>query len=371
MDESDLFPGFDRPEDRRQEDGKKRRRAKRGTAQRPAAGGDPNPAPGPDAVAAAPATAVVGATTPAKPTPVRLVTPHDLAASTLEHLSEFPMLGETASAIVEHCLAANARFPHTLLVGPADSSKRVIAQAIAMDMAAPFHAVEMLHINGPDALHNAFRAVPAGAVVLVSGIDTVTPNALADLSRAVDARESVRDTTLRDLMREVDGEPWKRAGRQRGPRAYADFTVVLTSRSHVPSDSPLHRWVQLQYFTQRNAKTESARMDRAFRRLGIRLEPQLLSDLARFAVTFKVRTLQAVASMAMLWDTVRKDAYARAACGMPPIEADAQAGEASTSGGVAASAFGDMGRVLEQVFEHAMDPEQVKKMRRFLRRTAA
>jgi len=338
MDESDLFPGFDRPEDRRQEDGKKKRT--RARTRTPRTTNAPAPVPTtPECVAAANVTAA--STTPASATagaaiaPARLLTHTDLSAPTLDHLTECPALAETASAVVERCLADQRRFPHTLLVGPADSSKRLIAEAIAADLAAPFHTVEMLHINGPDALDAALRGIPAGAVVLVSGVDTVTPNALADLARAATSRESVRDTTFRDLMREVEGETWKKASRPRAPRGYQDFTVVMTSRTHVPSDSPLHRWVQLQFFTQRSARTEAMRMHRAFRRAGFPIELDPLCELARFAVTFKVRTLQAVNAV-LLSGRGRLDPAA-----------------------------------LESLFEHAMDPEQVRKMRRFLRKAAA
>lgn len=346
MDESDLFPGFDRPEDRRQEDGKKRRRAKRPATPQAspppptpacAAGSASIPMQGVSSAEAAHEAAGGPAASVAPVAPARLLTHADLGAPTLDHLAECPALAETASAVVERCLAERSRFPHTLLVGPADSSKRLVAQAIAADMAAPFHVVEMLHIGGPDALHAALRGVPAGAVVLVSGVDTVTPNALADLARAVAGRESVRDTTLRDLMREVEDEPWKKPGRARAPRGYQDFTVVMTSRTHVPSDSPLHRWVQLQFFTQRNAHTEAARMARAFRRAGVRMETESMCELARFAVTFKVRTLQAV------------NAVLLHGAGHERLEP----------------------RSYERIFEHAMDPEQVRKLRRFLRRAAA
>jgi hypothetical protein len=354
MDESGLFPGFGQPEDRRPDGaGKRTRRTKKATAPgTPAAGAaargelpatEPAPAGG---AAGGHATAIAAAALPG-----RMLTHEDFAANTLTHLAECPALAQTASAVVEHCLAARMRFPHTLLVGPADSSKRLIAQAIAADMAAPFHALEMLHINGSDALHAALKGIPDGAVLLVSGIDTVTPNALADLARAVDGRESVRDTTMRDLMRQMDGEKWKRPARGKPARAYGDFTVILTSRTHVPSDSALHRWVQLQFFTQRNAHTEAARLGRAFRRAGVGIVPAALAELARFAVTFKVRSLQAASSVALLRGT-------GAACG-------------AAAAGPGLITEGELARTLEGMLEHAMDPEQVKKLRRFMRRAAA
>jgi hypothetical protein len=337
MDESELFPGFGRPEDRRQEDGtpRSRKRAPR-PKQAPGSKAAPGAKAAPDAKPDADPAAM-----PAKPaaTPAplaRWITHEDLAAPTLSHLGECPALAETASAIAERCLAGSARFPHTLLVGPADSSKRLIAQAIAADMAAPFHVVELIHVKDPDALHAALRKVPAGAVVLMSGAEAFGGGALAELSRAVGAREHVRDTSLRDFVREFDREPWKRDERPRAARRYEDFTVIVTSRTHVPPDSPFHRWVQLQFFTQRNGQTERARMARALRRAGIPLEPAKLSEFASFAATYRIRTVQALNTLAAHLEAVRDDPAAR-----------------------------------DAVFEHAMDPTQVKRVRALLRRIAA
>ena len=134
---------------------------------------------------------------PVRAKPVALVTHEHLAAHALCHLQECPMLGTTAGALAEECLAAGTRFPHTLLVGPADSSKRTIARSIAADMAAPLHHVEMLELSNPDLMHAAFSGIPDGAVVLVSGIDTAPGGALSDLARVASARRSVRRPTTR------------------------------------------------------------------------------------------------------------------------------------------------------------------------------
>ena len=80
MDESELFPGFGRPEDRRQEDGTPRGR-KRATRAKPKPGAqadaDPAATPAPPTVIPAPAA------TPAPP--ARWITHEDLAAPTLSH----------------------------------------------------------------------------------------------------------------------------------------------------------------------------------------------------------------------------------------------------------------------------------------------
>jgi len=338
MDESELFPGFGRPEDRRQEDGTKRRRMR---AER--RGPAPAPAPAPvEGTASAPAPAPTPAhtpaprATPAATAPARWIGHDDLAAPTLRHLTECPALAETASTLVERCLACGVRFPHTLISGPADSSKRVIARAIAAEMAAPLHVVELVHVRDPDALHSALRRIPAGAVALLSGAESFNKAAMAALSRAIGAREPTTEPSMRDFLLDLDREPWKRESKTRAPKRYEDFTVILTARRHVPPTSALHRWVELQFFTRRDGHTECARMSRALRRAGVDLAHHQLAEFAEFAAVYRIRTAQAVNMLTVHLDAVRRDPTAR-----------------------------------DAAFAHAMDPTQVKRVRAILRKIAA
>jgi hypothetical protein len=279
---------------------------------------------------------------PAKP--VAMLSHEHLAANALCHLRECPTLAGTAGAVAEECLAAGARFPHTLLVGPADSSKRTIARAIAADMAAPFHHVEMLEVTGPDLMHAAFTGIPDGAVVLVSGIDTVSSGALSGLARVASARRSVRQPDLGDMLRRMEREPWRRGSRtkDRPRRAYGDFTMVLTARRHVPSDSPLHRWLQLQFFTRRCAETEAVRLGRLFRRAGWDPEPEAIGILADFAVRYGVRTLQFANGLTL----------ALRALGGGSQDDGADAGPLTLEPGSAR-------RMLRYLFAESMDPTRV------------
>lgn len=298
--------------------------------------------------------------------PVAMVTHEHLAAPTLSHLAEFPTLGATLGAVAEESLRTGTRFPHTLLVGPADSSKRTIARAIAADMAAPFHQVEMMQVTDANLMHAAFRGIPDGAVVLVDGVDTLSPNALSDLSRVVAARGTVRERGFLDLMRQLDREPWrhgegksreKRHGTgNRPPRAYGDFTMVLTARKHVPSDSALHRWVELQFFTRRTAATEAARLDRLFRHAGGVHDTATLEAFASFAVEFGIRSLQFVNALNLFLGTVS------------PGEDDAAA---ATGAHDPQPTPESIRRVLGLVFEHSMDPVRTRRAMRQAQRAAA
>ena len=305
MDESSLFPGFGRPDDHDRTE--KRTRGTRGTrgsrSKRQPGTADVPPAeaahaPSTEAAHASPTAEATAITLPpddcVAPTPfvpVTIVDHTHLAAHTFEHLEECPALGVTAAGYVEECLRSRRRFPHTLIVGPADSSKRTIARTIAAEMAAPVHAVEVSQLFGPDALHHALKDVPAGAVVIVGGLESACPEAMADLGSVMSGRRPMRERGMLDMMREMDGESWKRPAR-RPATPYADFTMILTSRDSVPMKSPVRRYAQLQYFTQRDAITERARLKRLFRHAGCALDADTVALLASVAVDSRIRTLQ-------------------------------------------------------------------------------
>lgn len=306
MDESTLFPGFGRPDDddrtarrKRAPRAKATGRTKHAAATDAAGGTAPDAARQASAEAFAPPPPGPDDCVPAAPfVPAALLDHAHLGSPTLHHLKECPALGITASAVLEECLRTRRRFPHTLLVGPADSSKRTIARAIADEMAVPFHAFEFMHLRGPRGLHAALGGVPAGAVVLLSGLEAACPEALGDLALAVQERRRPRiPQSFESMIRGMDAEAWKR-GQRRPPARYADFTVILTSREHVPSGSSLHRWVELQYFLQRNAETESARLRRLFRHAGIALDDDTVQAIAETAVESRIRTLQVANLMA-------------------------------------------------------------------------
>ena len=69
-------------------------------------------------------------------TPPTVLDPSILVPPSFAHLAEAPALATALQRTVESCLRARARFPHTLLVGPADATKRSIATMLAAEMAA-------------------------------------------------------------------------------------------------------------------------------------------------------------------------------------------------------------------------------------------
>jgi hypothetical protein len=334
MDESDLFAGIGADPTRSLDGHPAPEPATPSAPEAPAASGcQPLPSP-------------VDRVAPPPFVPAALVTHEHLAVPTLSHLRECAGLADTLSVLAEDCLRTRARFPHVLLSGPADSSKQTIARALAADLAAPFHQVDIVHLRSPDRMHATFRMIPDGAVVLVTGLDVAAPGALHDLARVVDGRASVRSPGLTDILRDVDREPWQRTGRAkpRGGRAYGDFTVVLSSRSHVATDSALHRWVQLQFFTRRDADTEAARMQRAFRWAGHDVDGEPLRVFAQFAIDFGMRTLQFVNGLA---------AFLR---GCAPDEATAP----DAAGGDIDLPPERLRAVLGHILRHSIDPARVR-----------
>jgi len=303
MDESSLFPGFGRPDDNDRTEKRARKKRATGKNQERNREASVHTAPGaaheaPAAAHVAPAAAPVAPRSPddcvppARFVPAALLDHTHLVAPTLDHLEECQALGMTATAVVEECLRQRRRFPHTLLVGPADSSKRTIARTIAAEMAVPFHSLEFMQLRGPRGLHAALSRVTPGAVVLVSGLESACVEAIADITRAVqDRRPPARPRSFESTLRNLDREPWKRAAR-RTPEPYADFTMIISSREHVPSASPFHRWAELQFFLQRNVDTESARLHRLFRHAGIAFDAATIAEIAAVAVGSRIRTLQ-------------------------------------------------------------------------------
>lgn len=63
-----------------------------------------------------------------RPSPVELQPP------TFEHLTEAPSIASLLTKTVSNSLHSRSRFPHTLLVGPPDSGKQIMAATIASEM---------------------------------------------------------------------------------------------------------------------------------------------------------------------------------------------------------------------------------------------
>lgn len=216
-----------------------------------------------------------------------------LVPPTFEHFGESLPMRESLSKLVEQCLRNRRRFPHMLLCGPADTSKRSIATTIAREMAVPITHLDMLQVSGPDELHSAFRSLTDGSIVLLTGIDLVPDASYPALSRCIETRERVHEVTLESLIRKIDKESWKKSPRAASHR-YADFTIIATARRSMTERLPYLRWVELQCYTRRNAQTEQARLRRGFLHAGVNIEETTLTTLAEFVVTFKLRTLQAI-----------------------------------------------------------------------------
>ena len=215
-----------------------------------------------------------------------------LVAPTLSHLGECPAIGCALASIVEQSLQSGKRFPHTLLIGDADSSKRVIAATIAAEMAVPIHYVDLVQIRSGDALHAVLRHVTAGAIVLMSGIDCTYEGTFADLARAVNGRERIKEPSLTSWMREMTREEWQKNSRQASMK-YPDFTVILTGRKSHSAHATYLRWVERHYFTKQYEGGEVARLSRLFRHTDRTVDDDVICLIAKVTTTFGVRTLEA------------------------------------------------------------------------------
>lgn len=228
--------------------------------------------------------------------PMHAIEPSILVPPSLAHLAEAPALAASLQRTVEARLRARARFPHTLLVGPADSSKRSIAAVIAAEMAAPVSFLDLVLLQSQEELHAALKDVPAGGIVVASGLDAVHPNVVRDLSRAVSQRRPVVAAPSRPQM------PWEfdpaLARPARAPRPYADFTLIGTAREPLEGAGRLLDWVERQLHLDRTTASEAARIRRALARCGLTLDVASCRTIAERVIASGVRTLPAVAAVA-------------------------------------------------------------------------
>ena len=215
-----------------------------------------------------------------------------LVPPSLSHLVEAPVLASALLRKVEHCFSTRTRFPHTLLQGPADGSKRAIAHAIAAEMAAPVRSLDLALVVSPDDLHSVFRDAAPGAVVLVSGLHAASPMVLRDLARAA-ARTPIAPQRNRPHLPFADPALVRP---ERPARPYADFTIIATAREELDCSQFLE-WVEARYYLCRTPATESARVTRLFARSGCQVDAASCRTIAELLVKRRIRTLPGVGAI--------------------------------------------------------------------------
>ena len=230
-----------------------------------------------------------------QPASPAVLDPSILVPPSFAHLAEAPALATALQRTVEACLRSRTRFPHTLLVGPADASKRSIAAVIAAEMAAPVSFLDLTLVAAPDELHAVLKDVPAGGVVVASGFDAVHPNIVRDIARAVSQRRPAVATPSRPQL------PWDLdpaiARPARAPKPYADFTMIGTAREPLEGVGRYMGWVEQQFHLERSAASESVRLGRAFARYGLKVDAAGCRTMAERTVGSGIRTLPAVGAV--------------------------------------------------------------------------
>ncbi|MFM9143909.1 MAG: hypothetical protein ACKORL_00685, partial [Phycisphaerales bacterium] len=186
-----------------------------------------------------------------------------LVPPTLGHLGEHPGLASLLDAEVTTCLARRARFPHTLLVGPADSSKRAIIATVAAELDVPVTWTDAAAMNDARELDRTLRRAAPGSIVAIAGADDLDTDTWSELARIAATREPPRLRGYLALMHEMELEPWQRTPADRS--RYAEFTFMLTSRRHVATTAASVRWVERQWFVPRSKETETVRLRRLLR----------------------------------------------------------------------------------------------------------
>lgn len=223
----------------------------------------------------------------------RAVDPSMLVPQTLEHCAEHPLVARSLSRTVEACLPGARRFPHMVLVGPADSGKRAIAHAVARELVQPVLELDLGGACESGELHAVFKEASDGTVVLVHGLEHAPPPALRDLARAAGGRslDVGPASAAASMLPGLDEFERKMRRPGRSPKRYAAFTIIATARATPDFGAPHLSWVDRTLYLERTAVTESVRMRRVLGRMGLAVADAHLEAYAGACVNFAVRTL--------------------------------------------------------------------------------
>ena len=205
-----------------------------------------------------------------------------LHVATLAHVTEHPQLAAVLEGAVEQALAMQRPFPHTMLTGGQDSSKRVLAHAVAADLAVPIVEVDLSALRSPSELHEQLLAVEAGSIVLATAPEHGMHGPLPDLVSAA--------LTGRCVLRNVPASRYER------------FTIILCTRERMPvvlggRDAFAHR-----FYVNRTTESEAIRLRRVLCRAGATCDASATSELATGVVKMRLPTLGAAAAVTALLD---------------------------------------------------------------------
>lgn len=217
---------------------------------------------------------------PAAPARLLPVDHSFLHVAALAQATEHPRLVPLLEQAVERSLAARQPFPHTLLTGGSDTSKRVLARAIAADMVAPLAELDLSAMRSPDQLHERLASLERGAILLASGAEQATHGPLPDLVSAANCGRCV--------LRNVPG------GR------YEPFTVILCTRERMRAMLAGRDMFGQRFYLERTVESEAIRLRRVLRRAGATCDDDAVSALADGVVSMRLPTLGAATAVATL-----------------------------------------------------------------------
>lgn len=276
-----------------------------------------------------------------EPMPLRIagrLNPALLAPPTVAHLEEAPALRAVIDCTVASRLRSRARYPHTVIRGPRDSGKVSIAAVIAAEMAVPLRVLDWADIRSPQGLHDFFREIPEHGIAVVRRVDLVPAPMMRDISLAARRARIPVGRPSEAWAAELE----KLSGR-RGPRRYADFTIIGTAEDAISPSAPFTRWAERTLNVHRTPAGEEARLSRVFRRVGAAFEPDAMKALAGYSSGLQLRTL-ASAEAVLDW---------------------------MAHHGVAVLDLAAVGRAIEAVLQPCAEPEDLERMRETLAASAA
>lgn len=211
--------------------------------------------------------------------------PAELQPPTFEHLTEAPSIASLLTKTVANSLHSRTRFPHTLLVGPPDSGKQIMAATIASEMGVSLTTIHAPSVTNIRDMHRTLRSVPAGSVVLFSQIDRADWVS-AQLCRIAAGLPVCDQQVWRGA--ETPGDDWSS---KIDSHPYHDFTIIATSRAPRADHRVMNEWAEVTIRTERTERSESIRLERVFHRLGVKVAPAALARLASFGTKSQIRTL--------------------------------------------------------------------------------
>ena len=203
-----------------------------------------------------------------------------LHVATLAHATEHARLVPVLEQAVEHALATRRPFPHTMLTGGSDTSKRVLSHAIAADMAVPLTELDLSAMRSPDQLHERLQALEAGAIVLASAGEQALHGPLPDLVSAANSGRCV--------LRSIPGARYER------------FTVLLCTRERMDAMLGGRDMFGQRFYFQRTAESEAIRLRRVLRRAGATCSDEAIAALAEGVLTMRLPTVGTAAAVTAL-----------------------------------------------------------------------